>query len=188
MLYLHLPSNKYIWKKTGKYLDTIPNSLACDSIITINLNIINNTTYSFIASTVCDKYISPSHRYIWTSSGTYFDTLINSTGCDSIITIQLKVNKKSAASISPQVCRSYTSPSGKYIWMKSGKYTDIIPSANGCDSTITINLQVKTSIPLNISSVIAILIPPQAEDISGRLRELLRILCLTQQDVTVFLR
>ncbi len=147
------PSNKYIWKKTGKYLDTIPNSLACDSIITINLNIINNTTYSFIASTVCDKYISPSHRYIWTSSGTYYDTLINSTGCDSIITIQLKVNNKSAASISPQVCRSYTSPSGKYIWMKSGKYTDIIPSANGCDSTITINLQVKTSIPLNISSV-----------------------------------
>lgn len=39
-------------------------------------------------------------------------------------------------------CRSYTSPSGKYVWTTSGTYTDIMTNASGCDSIITINLTI----------------------------------------------
>lgn len=39
----------------------------------------------------CLEYTSPSGKYTWNNSGTYYDTLINSHGCDSIIEIQLQI-------------------------------------------------------------------------------------------------
>lgn len=72
------------------YTDTIANSVACDSIITINL-IINNATESTIDTTVCNAYFSPSGKE-WTTSDTYTDTIANTLMCDSIITINLIVD------------------------------------------------------------------------------------------------
>lgn len=80
------------YTSTNTYVDTIMNSMGCDSIITINLTVNNSTTDS-IAPTVCgSSYIAPSGNYTWTSSGVYTDTLQNASGCDSIITVNLALN------------------------------------------------------------------------------------------------
>ncbi|MBU3664099.1 MAG: gliding motility-associated C-terminal domain-containing protein [Bacteroidetes bacterium] len=39
---------------------------------------------------ICDSLVSPSGKFIYTSSGTYLDTLINQFGCDSLITLVIK--------------------------------------------------------------------------------------------------
>ena len=36
-----------------------------------------------------DSYISPSGQFEWTEEGTYLDTLMNTSGCDSLLTIHL---------------------------------------------------------------------------------------------------
>jgi len=137
------PSGNYIWTNTGTYMDTIPNAMGCDSVITINLTIDTTSSASTISPTVCDSYTSPSGNYTWISSGTYTDTIPNAIGCDSVITINLTINGVSSTStINPTVCDSYTSPSGNYTWISSGTYTDTIPNAIGCDSVITINLTI----------------------------------------------
>jgi len=49
-------------------------------------------------------------------------------------------------------CISYLSPSGEFTWTSSGIYNDIIPSASGCDSIITIDLTIQnvdTSVVVN---------------------------------------
>lgn len=46
------------------------------------------------------------------------------------------------STISPSVCDSYVSPSGKNIWNKSGTFLDTILNFKGCDSVITINLTI----------------------------------------------
>jgi FG-GAP repeat/Astacin (Peptidase family M12A) len=46
------------------------------------------------------------------------------------------------SSISPSICKTYTSPSKKHTWTRSGTYTDTLLNKAGCDSIITINLTI----------------------------------------------
>jgi hypothetical protein len=110
-------------------------------VITINLTIKNSST-STVSIVTCNNYTSPSGKYFWTASGKYNETILNSKGCDSLITINLAIKNGSTSTISPVVCNSYTSPSGKYTWTNSATYTDTIPNAANCDSLITIYLTV----------------------------------------------
>ncbi len=96
---------------------------------------------SMILANECESYTSPSGNYIWNTSGIYTDTVINSNGCDSIITINLTIDASSEL-ITISVCDFYISPSGNYTWMESGIYKDTILNAKGCDSIITIDLMV----------------------------------------------
>jgi len=82
------PSGVYTWDTSGVYYDTINNIAGCDSLLTINLTIKEATTGS-ISPHACGNYSSPSDRYNWDSAGTYFDTIQNAHGCDSVITIHL---------------------------------------------------------------------------------------------------
>jgi hypothetical protein len=144
------PSGK-TWTASGSYYDTIPNSFGGDSIILVDLTVLESST-STINETVCDSYTSPSGK-IWTTSGTYLDTIPNAAGCDSVITIELTVNVASASSITEAACDTYTSPSGK-VWTVSGTYMDTIPNAAGCDSVITVDLTVNSTSSATITETV----------------------------------
>ncbi|HAW51593.1 MAG TPA: hypothetical protein DCX54_04585, partial [Flavobacteriales bacterium] len=82
------PSGLHTWTSSGIYTDVFTNAQGCDSIITINLTILNNDTTLDV--TACVNYKSANGN-IYTSSGTYIDTIMNSFGCDSIITVDLTI-------------------------------------------------------------------------------------------------
>ncbi len=128
-----------VYTNSGYYYDTIPNFTGCDSILGINLVVLNGTT-STINPVSCGNYSSPS-GLILNASGNYTDTISNMAGCDSIITINLTINNPSNSSIGPVSCGNYTAPSGT-IFTMSGFYFDTIPNFQGCDSIIGINLVV----------------------------------------------
>ena len=85
------PDGSETWTESGIYMDTIVNQLGCDSVITIQLTIFDNTAAE-ITVDACDNFTSPSGIYVWTTSGIYNDTIPNAGGCDSIITIDLTIN------------------------------------------------------------------------------------------------
>ena len=71
--------------------DTLVNTAGCDSIVTLDLTIINSTSALDII-TACDSLT-------WINGVTYYssiigitDTLTNSLGCDSIVTLDLTIN------------------------------------------------------------------------------------------------
>ena len=144
------PSGK-IWTTSGSHFDTIPNSFGGDSIILVDLTVLESSTSS-ITETVCDSYTSPSGK-VWTVTGTYMDTIPNAAGCDSVITVDLTVNNSSASGISVTACDSYLSPSGK-TWTTSGIYMDTIPNAAGCDSVITVDLTVNNTSSSTITETV----------------------------------
>jgi hypothetical protein len=69
--------------------DTFVNAAGCDSIVTLNLIILNPSSDTLNISE-CYSYTSSSGN-TWTSSGIYFDTLTNAAGCDSVITFNLTI-------------------------------------------------------------------------------------------------
>jgi PKD repeat protein len=84
---------------------------------------------------------NPSHDYA--AYGAYLVCLTTvGTYCTDSICKTVRLNAPTTATISPDVCDSYTSPSGK-TWTTSGTYTDTIANSIGCDSIITVNLTVR---------------------------------------------
>ncbi len=137
------------WRSVnGLYLDSLQSLDGCDSIVYTNLTLFNSASY-FIQDTVCDAYPSPSGNYLWTNSGTYFDTLSTSNGCDSIIRFQLQVNYSSLDTVSINSCDEISSPSGRYTYSQSGFYNDTLSTSEACDSVLVIDFnrtQIDTSL------------------------------------------
>jgi gliding motility-associated-like protein len=104
---------------------------------------------SAIDTSSCGVLKSPSNRYFYDSSGTYFDTIPNSKGCDSIMQIRVTINN-TRNSIDTSYCGFYLSPSGKLHISQTGVYDDTIPNTKGCDSIITIRFT-KTNLRDTIS-------------------------------------
>ena len=135
-----VPSGNATYTSSGSYVDTLQNSIACDSVLYIDLSITSAST-STINPQECTTYTSPAGN-VYTAAGTYMDTLTASSGCDSIITINLTLGFGGATTINENACSSYTVPSGNATYTTSGTYMDTLTSSGGCDSILTINLSI----------------------------------------------
>jgi len=76
---------------SGTYFDTIPNAGNCDSIIQLQLNV-KDVSSSIVSTTICEDSSFNFNGTMVKAEGTYFDTLSNTLGCDSVVTLQLTVD------------------------------------------------------------------------------------------------
>lgn len=91
-----------------------------------------------ISQTMCDSYQWQGNTY--TQSGMYEFTTIASTGCDSIITLDLTILPHTSSESSVTSCTPYTWNATTYS--QSGTYTYQTISGNGCDSIATLHLTI----------------------------------------------
>ena len=135
------PSGGQTVNSSGTYTDTLINAQGCDSILTIHL-VIDTLPSGVLTVSTCDSvYVSPSGSYTWNTAGTYLDTISNSTGCDSALTIHLTFLQPTQSNLQVSSCAPYVSPSGQ-IFTNSGTYLDTLVNNAGCDSIITLNLNI----------------------------------------------
>jgi len=76
-------------KSNSTAIDTLVNNAGCDSVVRLNLTIMEPSTSS-LKLIECDRFVSSTGK-IWTRSGSYKDTLKNSNGCDSVISYDLSI-------------------------------------------------------------------------------------------------
>ena len=85
----------------------------------------------------CNAYTLNGTTY--TTSGTYYQTLVNSSGCDSIIELNLTIsqilNKQTVSTCAPYVWNGTT-------YSSSGVYRDTFHLASGCDSIAELTLTI----------------------------------------------
>ena len=108
----------------------------CDSIIMLNLSI-NNSSFIITQSSCYSFYFNGQTL---TSSGIYYDTLLNVYGCDSTLTLDLTINQATASTTNHAACDSYFF-NGQTL-TSSGTYYDTLMNVNGCDSILTLNLTI----------------------------------------------
>lgn len=77
---------------SGFYNDTIPNVSGCDSIITLELTILESTVSTLTAS-ACGSYYWGQTGLTYNFSGIYKDTIPNAAGCDSVVTLSLLIHQ-----------------------------------------------------------------------------------------------
>lgn len=145
------PSARYTWTASGRFQDTLRTVLGCDSVLTVDLTI-NNNTFWTISPYACERYTSPSGRYSWAATGIYRDTIPNAGGCDSILTINLTIHDTSVIAVPGGLAAN--SNDGSFQWLdcgngyapvsgatseffypaRSGSYA-VVVSHNGCTDT-----------------------------------------------------
>jgi energy-converting hydrogenase Eha subunit C len=150
----------YLWNgisitAAGTYKDTLVSATGCDSIATLNLTVSAAVT-STTNTTICAKALP----YLWngisiTTAGTYKDTLVSATGCDSVTTLILVVNPVVTSTTNTTICAKAL----PYLWngisiTTAGTYKDTLISSKGCDSIATLNLTVSAAVTSTTNTTI----------------------------------
>jgi len=99
--------------------------------------------------TACDSYTWDSITY--TSTGIYFNTYTDSSGCDSVHTLNLTITYSDTTTTLISACNNYTWDG--VVYTSTGLYTNIYSNSQGCDSTHTLNLTINTSDTTMISVI-----------------------------------
>lgn len=157
--------NSQQYDSSGIFIQIIPNTAGCDSIITLNLTI--NRKFTSVNPSICQGQSYFAGGANQTTTGIYKDTLLTSLGCDSIITTNLTVTanlkpnlgpdrnlcSNGSASITPGLFNSYlwqdnsTQPS--LLVSNSGKYWVTVTDANNCSATDTLTILAIDAVPKN---------------------------------------
>ena len=141
-----------VYNQSGTYSNTYTATNGCDSIVTINLTINNSINTPPQSVSACSTYTAP-WGIVYNQSGTYSNTYTATTGCDSIVTINLTINN--GINTPPQTvnaCSTYTAPWGT-VYNQSGTYSNTYTATNGCDSIVTINLNLATAPAVTLTTL-----------------------------------
>jgi hypothetical protein len=137
------PSTNYIWTNSGLYNDTVLNFAGCDSIITINLTILNSNTGSD-AQSACDTYTWIDGNTYTASNSTATHTLTNAAGCDSVVTLNLTMSFSNTGTDVQTACDNYTWIDGNTYTSSNSTGTHTLTNVTGCDSVVTLILTIDT--------------------------------------------
>lgn len=131
----------------GYYTRTLSGASAggCDSIVTLHLQITSPSSHAFSVIICANDSFSFGGAY-YHAPGDYTDTLhgASAQGCDSVLTLHLHVIQPSSYSLSVVICANDSVSFGGHYYHVAGTYIDTLhgASASGCDSIVTLHLQV----------------------------------------------
>ncbi len=147
--------NSYIWidgitytedNNTATYTITEGASSGCDSIITLDLTVVNSEATDI--QTACVLYTWIDGNTYASSNNTATHIFVNgaSRGCDSIIHLDLTIKESVTNIAQHSACNSYTWIDGNTYASSNNTATYSIynGASNGCDSIITLDLTVNT--------------------------------------------
>lgn len=126
------------YSTTGSFTETLTSSLGCDSIVQLELTVLNAVAID-LNETICDGEVFPVGSSSYTVGGQYVDTLLAANGCDSIVRLNLSVLDTILITNTVTLCVGET-----FMGQTFSQDTTIVEqfTTNGnCDSTIVTNIQ-----------------------------------------------
>ena len=139
--------------QSNTYIDTFTNTAGCDSIVQLTL-IVTPAPVTRLDTLVCDGLTINFFNQIITRAGVYSETLQTLAGCDSIVELNVNYLNPITTTSDAQICIGQTYEFDGQQLSQSNTYTATFVSAQGCDSTVTLNLSVVTEITETVNASI----------------------------------
>ena len=124
-----------------------------DNPRTINLEsdtaltaIFNGILNSSITATICQGEVFQEQGFNASEAGIYTQILEASNGCDSVVMLTLNVNPAFDTTINATINIGDVYSEYGFNETEDGTYVQNLQTINGCDSTITLNLTINTSL------------------------------------------
>lgn len=134
-----------VFTQSGQYQILLQNTSGCDSLITVDVTLFPSFKDT-VAASICagGRYFAAGQ---WqTQPGTYIDNFTSVHGCDSTIVTQLQVSPFVSTNLQSAICQGESVLFGGQLISQAGVYRDTLLSYLGCDSIITLQLTISTSI------------------------------------------
>ena len=149
----------------GEYQETFTAQGGCDSIVTLTLSVLPRSSGTDQA-TICFGEALEYHGEVLTDAGVYEFTLTGANGCDSVVTFTLEVLPATGTSFEVSICEGDTYDFGDQNLADAGVYEAIYTAENGCDSVVTLTLEV---LPVQETNLAVSICAGDAYDYNGEL-------------------
>ena len=137
--------NGFNVSEAGVYTQNLTSVNGCDSIVTLTLTV--NPIYNTeLTATICEGSVYTENNFNVSEAGVYTQNLTSVNGCDSIVTLTVSVNPTFDTTINATINTGETYAEFGFNERESGTYVQNLQTVNGCDSTITLNLTVNSSL------------------------------------------
>ena len=137
--------NGFNVSEAGTYTQTFQTANGCDSVVTLNLSV-NSVLTNELFANICEGQVYTENNFNVSEAGVYTQTLTSVNGCDSIVTLTVSVNPTFDTTINATINSGETYAEFGFNESESGTYVQNLQTENGCDSTITLNLTVNSSL------------------------------------------
>ena len=137
---------------------TSSDSLGCDSVVNLHLIVYEHKDISVIDTLTCDSLVWGPDKLgndtLLITDGIYTRTFLTATGCDSIVTMDLRLLHHDTITVDTASCDSL-------VWISqtiftSGTYIDTLKnSVTGCDSIITANVTINPTLYSDTTDTVA---------------------------------
>jgi hypothetical protein len=141
------PDMPLIWAgktilESGVYCDTVTTLSGCDSLICLNVAMLDPSPVTMIGAALC-----PGTAYNWNGrdyrqAGIYIKSYPSESGCDSLVELRIEVLEEIPVTIMDTLIQRTDSMGHMLIpqWPE-GIRTDTLPSRFGCDSIVIRNVR-----------------------------------------------
>lgn len=134
-----LGTNNYA--TSGQYEATFTAVNGCDSIVTLDLTILEPQSTS-IEEYLCAGSVYETDQNTYTTSGNYTENYTSNSGCDSIVNYNITIEAFISTNLNASICADDVYVFGTSTLNESGLYTEVFQNINGCDSTVYLTLEV----------------------------------------------
>ena len=151
--------NGFNASEAGTYTQNLQTVNGCDSIVTLNLTV-NPVESTNLTAAICEGSTYTENGFSESEAGTYTQNLQTINGCDSIVTLTLTVNPTYNITIDASINEGETYEENGFSESEAGTYVHTLQSEFGCDSVITLNLTVNSSLNDVVANAIEVSLYP----------------------------
>ena len=151
--------NGFNVSEAGTYTRTLQTVNGCDSIVTLTLTV-NPVESTTLSAAICEGTTYTENGFNVSEAGTYTQNLQTVNGCDSIVTLNLTINPTYNITIDASINEGETYEENGFSESEAGTYVHTLQAENGCDSVITLNLTVNSSLNDVVANAIEVSLYP----------------------------